>query len=153
MLKKYVIMPALIAAIYCALTLMFMPISFGPVQVRIAEALTILPYFTPSAIYGLFIGCLLSNMIGGAGILDIVFGSLATLLAASLTHALKNKFLAPWPPVIINMFVVGYILKIYYGMDYWVAVASVGLGQIISCCGLGYLLLFQLDKYKDRLFT
>ena len=68
MLKKYVIIPALIAALYCALVFMFMPISYGTVQIRVAEALTILPYFTSSAIYGLFIGCLLANMIGGAGV-------------------------------------------------------------------------------------
>lgn len=153
MLKKYVITPALIAALYCALVFMFLPISFGTVQVRVAEALTILPYFTPSAIYGLFVGCLLANLIGGAGILDIVLGSLATLLAAFLTYILRRKWLAPFPPIIINMFVVGYILSIYYGIDYWVAVATVGAGQVVSCLGLGMLLLTQLEKYKERLFT
>ncbi|MDD2262148.1 MAG: QueT transporter family protein [Clostridia bacterium] len=153
MLKKYVIIPALIAAIYCALIFMFMPVSFGTVQIRVAEALTVLPYFTPSAIYGLFIGCFLANLIGGAGILDIVLGSLATLLAAFLTYRMKSKWLAPFPPIVINAFVVGYILNVYYGMDYWLAVASVAAGQTVSCLGLGMLLLLQLDKYKERLFS
>ncbi|HOD92528.1 MAG TPA: QueT transporter family protein [Clostridia bacterium] len=153
MLKKYVIIPALIAALYCALVFMFMPISYGTVQIRVAEALTILPYFTSSAIYGLFIGCLLANMIGGAGVLDILLGSFATLVAAYLTYKVKNKWLAPVPPIVINMFVVGYILNVYYGMDYWLAVISVGAGQTVSCMGLGMLLLLQLDKYKERLFS
>jgi len=152
MLKKYVVIPALIAALYCALVFMFMPVSFGTVQIRVAEALTVLPYFTPSAIYGLFIGCLLANIIGGAGILDIILGSLSTLVAAFLTYKVKNKWLAPIPPIVINMFVIGYVLNIYYGMNYWLAVVSVGAGQLVSCMGLGLLLLLQLEKYKERLF-
>jgi len=152
MLKKYVVIPALIAALYCALVFIFMPVSFGTVQIRVAEALTVLPYFTPSAIYGLFIGCLLANIIGGAGILDIILGSLSTLVAAFLTYKVKNKWLAPIPPIVINMFVIGYVLNIYYGMNYWLAVVSVGAGQLVSCMGLGLLLLLQLEKYKERLF-
>ena len=152
MLKKYVVIPALIAALYCALVFIFMPVSFGTVQIRVAEALTVLPYFTPSAIYGLFIGCLLANIIGGAGILDIILGSLSTLVAAFLTYKVKNKWLAPVPPIVINMFVIGYALNVYYGMNYWLAVVSVGAGQLVSCMGLGMLLLLQLEKYKERLF-
>ena len=79
--------------------------------------------------------------------------SLATLLAAFLTYRMKSKWLAPFPPIVINAFVVGYILNIYYGMDYWLAVASVAAGQTVSCLGLGMLLLLQLDKYKERLFS
>jgi uncharacterized membrane protein len=152
MLKKYVVIPALIAALYCALVFIFMPVSFGTVQIRVAEALTVLPYFTPSAIYGLFIGCLLANIIGGAGILDIILGSLSTLVAAFLTYKVKNKWLAPVPPIVINMFVIGYVLNVYYGMNYWLAVVSVGAGQLVSCMGLAMLLLLQLEKYKERLF-
>ncbi len=152
MFRKYIAIPALIAAIYCALIFMFMPLSFGTVQVRVAEALTVLPYFTSSAIYGIFLGCFLANLFGGAGILDLVLGSLASLLAAFLTSKIKNKWLAPLPPVVINMFVVAYVLHVYYSLDYWVGVVSVGLGQLISCYGLGMLLLLQLEKHKDRLF-
>ena len=81
---KYLTHAAIIAAVYVVLTIIFAPISYGQVQVRISEALTVLPYFTPAAIPGLFIGCIIANIYGGAGIIDIIFGSLATLFAAFL---------------------------------------------------------------------
>ena len=92
---------AMIAAIYVVVTLVFAPFSYGEVQVRLSEALTILPVFTPAAIPGLFIGCLISNILGGCIIPDIIFGSLATLLGAVFTYMLRNrnKFLAPLPPI------------------------------------------------------
>ena len=88
---------AMIAAIYVVLTVVFAPFGFGEVQVRVAESLTILPFFTPAAIPGLFIGCLIGNILGGAIIPDIIFGSLATLIAACFTYTLRKKssFLAP----------------------------------------------------------
>ena len=92
----------MIAALYAALTIALAPISFGPVQFRVAEALTLLPFFMPEAIPGLFIGCLLANFTGGFGIIDIVFGSAATLLAAWLTYEMPNMWLAAIPPVIVN---------------------------------------------------
>ena len=88
---------AMIAAIYVVLTVVFQPFSFGEIQVRIAEALTILPVFTPAAIPGLFVGCLIGNIIGGSILPDIVFGSFATLIGALFTYLLrrKNRFLFP----------------------------------------------------------
>ena len=89
---------AVIAALYVVLTMVFAPISFGPVQVRIAEALCIMPMFTPAAIPGLFIGCLIANLIGGGIMLDVIFGSLATLIGAVLGYMLrKNRWLVPLP--------------------------------------------------------
>ncbi len=82
---------AAIAAIYVVLTLVFAPFSFGEVQVRIAEALTILPIFTPAAVPGLFVGCLIGNVLGGALLPDIVFGSLATLIGAVFTWQLRDR--------------------------------------------------------------
>ena len=82
---------AAIAAIYIALTMMFMPISFGPVQFRISEALCVLPYFTPAAVPGLFIGCLLSNLLAGAMTMDVIFGSIATLIGAVGSYVLRGK--------------------------------------------------------------
>ena len=109
---------AMIAAIYVVLTIVFAPFSFGEVQVRIAEALTILPVFTPAAIPGLFIGCLIGNILGGALLPDIIFGSLATLIGALFTYLLRkrSKFLAPLPPILANIVVVPFVLRYAYGV-------------------------------------
>ena len=103
----------MIAAIYVALTYVFAPISFREIQVRIAEALTILPVFTPAAIPGLFIGCILGNMLGGAMITDIIFGSLAILIGAFFTWKLRkaSPFLAPVPPIVSNTLIIPFIQK------------------------------------------
>lgn len=95
---------AMIAAIYVVLTVILAPFSYGEVQVRVSEALTILPVFTPAAIPGLFVGCLISNILGGCILPDIIFGSIATLLGACFTYLLRNrnKFLAPLPPIIFQ---------------------------------------------------
>ena len=96
---------AIFAAIYALLTFFLAPISSGLVQCRVAEAMSVLPYFTFSAVPGLFIGCLLANLLTGAPIYDVLFGSLATLIAAYLTYALRNKvpkYLAPMPSVVVN---------------------------------------------------
>ena len=108
---------AMIAAIYVVLCVVFNYISYGPVQARVAEALTILPYFTPAAIPGLTIGCLIANMLGGGIVLDVAFGSLATLLGAVGTYLLrgKSKYLAPLPPILANMILVPFVLRYGYG--------------------------------------
>ena len=102
---------AAIAAIYVVLTMVFLPISFGPIQFRISELLCVLPYFTPSAIPGLFIGCLIANALGGGILLDVLAGSLTTLAAAYLTWMLrgKSKFLASVPPVVLNAIVIPWV--------------------------------------------
>ena len=144
----------IIAAMYAVLTIVLAPISFGPIQCRIAEALTILPFFTTAAVPGLFIGCLIANGIaGGMGILDIVAGSLATLAAAAIATRIKVKWVVPLPSVLVNAFVVGYILNVLTGAPYWATVGLVGLGQAIACYGLGMPLLYFLEKYKNRLFS
>ena len=109
---------AMIAAIYVVLTIVFAPFSFGEVQVRIAEALPIFPVFTPAAIPGLFIGCLIGNILGGALLPDIIFGSLATLIGALFTYLLRkrSKFLAPLPPILANIVVVPFVLRYAYGV-------------------------------------
>lgn len=156
--KKVLLMvqAAMIAALYVVLT--FVANAFGlanyAVQVRFSEALTILPYFTPAAIPGLFIGCLLSNILTGCAIPDIIFGSLATLVAAVLTYKLRgHKWLAPVPPIVVNMVVIPYVLLYAYGIrPLWFSFVTVTAGEIISCGILGMLLLFALDKYKARIF-
>lgn len=151
----YLAQGAVIAALYVALTEIFAPIGFGAVQLRVAEALTILPYFTPAAIPGLFVGCLIGNMLGGAIPLDIIFGSLATLAGAFGTRALrKHKFLAPLPPIIANTIVVPLVLFYGYGVNIPIPLQmlTVGLGEIAGCGVLGLVLLFALDKNRVKIF-
>lgn len=147
---------AMIAAIYVILTEIFAPISFNVGQVRIAEALTILPIFTPAAIPGLFIGCLIGNIIAGAVLPDIIFGSLATLLGAYFTYLLRkqNKFLAPLPPILSNTIIIPLILRYAYGLEYAVPfmMLMVGIGEVISCGVLGMIVYAALQKHRNRIF-
>ena len=148
---------AMIAAIYVVLT--FIANAFGlanyAIQVRFSEALTILPFFTPVAIPGLFVGCLLSNILTGCMPLDILFGSLATLIGACGTYALrKYKWLAPIPPIIANTLIVPFVLAYVYKFEGSIPyfMLTVSIGEIISCGILGMLLLFALQKYAGKLF-
>lgn len=143
---------AAIGALYAALTIALAPISYGLIQFRIAEALTVLAFYTPAAVPGLFVGCLLANIIGGLGIIDIVFGSLSTLIAAYMTYKIKNKFLAPLPPVIINALIVGPIVAYYVEVPFYLGMLYVGVGQLAVCYGLGLPLLIALKPYSLRLF-
>ncbi len=149
---KFLITSAVIAALYAALTMGFYVISYGAVQFRISEALTILPIFTPAAVPGLTIGCALANLMGGNGPLDIIFGTLATLLAALFTRAFKkNTFLALFSPVFFNALMVG-------SMIYYIApnegallfnILTVGIGEMVVCFLIGYPLMRLLKKYPQ----
>jgi uncharacterized membrane protein len=150
---QFIIEASVIAGLYAVLTILFAPISYGMLQVRISEALTILPAFTSAAIPGLFIGCLISNIVGGNGIYDIIFGSLATLIAAVLSFKMPKSYLVPLPPVIINAVVVGIILYYVLNVPIYMAMLWVAAGQIIACYGLGYPLMRQLNKYKHKIFS
>ncbi len=133
----------------------------GVIQVRVSEALTILPFFTPAAIPGLTIGCLLFNLLSGAALLDVIFGSLATLLGAVGSYFIGKaarkikwlKILVPVPPILANAFIIPWILKTAYQLNdaYWYLVASVGIGELISCGVLGLLLLSALLPFR-RIF-
>ncbi|MDD5017006.1 MAG: QueT transporter family protein [Eubacteriales bacterium] len=142
----------IIAAVYFALTMAVAPISYGQLQMRVSEALCILPFFTPAAIPGLFIGCLLANIFSFLGIFDVVFGSLATLVAALITHYIRKKWLLPLPSVVVNAFAVGALLYYLAELPFWLSVLYVGAGQAIACYALGMPLFFLLNKHKDRLF-
>lgn len=148
---------AMIAALYVVLTFIAnaLGIASGNIQVRFSEALTILPYFTPAAIPGLFAGCLLSNLLTGCALPDIIFGSLATLIGALLTYKLRqNKWLAPIPPIVSNAVIIPPVLLFAYGLrPLWFNFITVTIGEIISCGILGMLLLFALKKYAGRLFN
>ena len=149
----------IIAALYVTLSLVFYPFSFGIYQVRIAEALTVLPFLTRAAVPGLFIGCLLANIFGGMGWMDIVFGSVLTGLAAAATGAISRLplgrmklVLAPLPPVLFNAFGVSLYLAPLMGVHYWFAVQMIGIGELIACYGLGLPLLVLLKNSHRRLF-
>jgi uncharacterized membrane protein len=148
---NYLVKAGVIAAIYVVLVQVFSFSSFGPIQFRVAEALTILPYFTSAAIPGLFVGCLIANILGGAVLWDIIFGSLATLIAAILSYRLrKHEYLVPIPPVLVNAVIIGVILKYAYGIPegLFVLMGGVFLGQMVSAFGLGLILLKALKPFR-----
>lgn len=147
---------AAVAAAYAILTVIW-PFSIGPLQCRVSEALCVLPFLFSEAVPGLFIGCLLGNLIEGAVPLDIVFGSLATLLAAFVTYYMGKKkwppFLAPLPAVLFNAAVIGLLLSTAYeyGLSFPVAALQVGGGEAISCYVLGLPLLYALNKRRGTI--
>ena len=148
---------AIIAAVYALLTIFLAPISSGLIQCRVAEAMSVLPFFTVSAVPGLFIGCLIANLLTGAPIYDVAFGSLATLIAAFITYKMRNhtsKYLAPLPSVVVNALVVGWLLTNVYqvGVSFWVAAGYVAVGQAIACFALGIPLLKLLERFRGKLF-
>jgi len=153
----FITQAAVIAALYVVLTLFINAFNLanGAIQVRISEALTILPYFTPAAIPGLFVGCLLSNFLTGAAIWDIVFGSLATLLGAIGTYLLRKwKWCAPIPPILANTIIIPFVLTYAYGLPGGIPffMLTIGAGEVLSCGILGMILLFALQKYRDVIF-
>ena len=146
---------AVIAALYVVLTYVFSAFASGVIQVRVSEALTILPAFTPAAIPGLVIGCLLSNTLTGCVLLDIIFGSVATLIGALGSYALRrHTWLVPIPPIVSNMIIVPFVLRFAYGATdaFPFMIATVGAGEIISCYLLGMILYGALNKVNHTLF-
>ena len=156
MTLKYIVMGAAIAAIYATLTLVLQPISFSVYQVRVSEALSILPYFTSSAVPGLFIGCLIANLLGGAVIWDVVFGSIATLIAAAIAYFMKkhnvSKFLIPLPSVIANTIIIGLLMRYVYNFDMslLLCMLSIFVGQAIACYVVGIPLMLAIEKIKIK---
>ena len=150
---------AMIAALYVALT--YLAFSFGlsgqgSVQVRFSEMLCVLPYFTASAVPGLTLGCLLANLLTGAHVLDILFGTLATLLGALGSRMLRRwRFLVPLPPIIANTVIVPFVLRYAYlttDVAFPLLFLSVGIGEILSVGVLGTALILALQKHRKYLF-
>ena len=137
-----------IAALYVAVTILFAPISYGEIQLRVSEALTLLPFYMPATVPALFVGCLIANFIGGFGLWDVVFGSGATLLAAWLSSKAPNLWLAAIPPVVVNMFVIGALLHFIIDVPFLWTALYVGLGQAAACFALGVPLMKVLEKYS-----
>ncbi|MCR4690485.1 MAG: QueT transporter family protein [Lachnospiraceae bacterium] len=155
----YLTQAAMIAAVYVVLTYLvnLLGLASGAIQVRISEALTILPAFTPAAIPGLFVGCLLSNTLTGCALWDIVFGSVATLLGALGTYLLRKKhpLLLPIPPIAANTLIVPFVLQYVYGVPDSIPylMLTVGIGEVISCGILGLILYKVLLPYKNLIFA
>jgi uncharacterized membrane protein len=150
---------ALIAALYTVLTLTAgaFGLANGAIQLRFSEALTILPYFTPAAIPGLFIGCIVSNILTGCVIWDIVFGSIATLIGAIGTYYLSrkvSKWLAPVPPILANTLIIPFVLQYAYGAEDGLLflMLTVGAGEILSCGVLGLILLNAIEPIRKVVF-
>ena len=153
---KYLTSAAIIAALYVVLTLItnLLGLANGAIQVRFSEALCVLPLFTPAAIPGLFLGCLISNILTGCVVWDVIFGSLATLIGAVFTYNMrKYKRLAVLPPIISNTLIIPFVLKFAYGLPsgLWYFIITVGIGEILSCGVLGTLLYQYLKKFKKQI--
>lgn len=115
---------AMLAAVYATITLAVAPISYGLVQFRISEIMTVLPFLTPLAIPGLFLGALTANLFSPVGFYDVLFGSLASLIAAWLTSKMPNRWLAPLPPVLVNALIIGILLGTVSGLQIAIPVAD-----------------------------
>ena len=155
---------AVIAACYVVVTVAFAPIGFGEIQLRVSEALTILPIFTPAAIPGLFIGCLLGNILGGAVLPDVIFGSLATLIGAAGTYFVGMTLktgdnpikiaTATIPPILANAIIIPFVLKYAYGspMPIPLMMLTVGIGEVLGCGVLGTVLGVFLKHHESSIF-
>lgn len=147
---------AIIAAVYAVVTMyLTYPMSYQASQFRVAEALTILPFFSTAAIPGLFVGCLISNLLSPVGPLDIIFGSLASLIAAFMTYLIGRsnlkfkKYLAPLPPVVVNALIVGWLLNYTLKWPIAITMLQVGFGQILACYGLGLPLMLFIERNQQ----
>lgn len=160
--SEFIVESAVIAALYVILTALSgaLGLASGVVQVRFSEALTVLPFFTAAAVPGLTVGCLISNLLTGGAIWDIIFGSLATLLGAAGTYLIGKsrkkaaKWRAPVPPIAANTVIVPLVLAFAYGAEESVPflMLTVGIGEVISCGVLGMILFGTVEKYRKYIF-
>jgi uncharacterized membrane protein len=158
--SKDLAVAGIVAGLYASLSIAVAPLSYGVYQVRLAEALTVLPFLSAAAVPGLFVGCLVANLFGGMGWPDVVFGSLITLAAAIMTRwcgSLVNRpvarWLAPAWPVLLNALGVSIYLAPLLGYNYWFSVQMIGLGEAIACYVLGLPLLIVVDRRLRHLFN
>jgi len=145
---------AIIAALYAALTLLLAPMSFGLIQIRISEAMTLLPIVLPEAVPALAVGCLIANLLGGCTALDIIFGTLATLLAAVCTRILRSRLLpAMLMPVVFNGVIVGAIVHAAYtpSVPLVLCMLSVAAGEAVSCLLIGPVLLRAVKRIPSKM--
>lgn len=148
-----------IAGLYVALTWISALLGLsgmGAIQLRLSEALCILPYFTAAAVPGVTVGCLLANLFTGAALPDIIFGTLATCIGAIGTRCLRrNRYLAPLPPIVANTVIIPFVIRYAYtdvAESLSFLFVTVGIGELLSVGLFGMLLLFALEKHKHRIF-
>ena len=151
---RFLTTSAMIAALYVVFTEIsaLLGISSGVIQFRLSEMFSVLPIFTPAAIPGVFIGCIISNILAGGIIWDVVFVSLASLLGALGTWLLRKKsvYLAPVPTILANMIIVPFVLRYAYGVEGTIPffMLTVGFGEFVTAGILGVFLAKTLKKYK-----
>jgi len=137
---------ALYASIYLVLTLLFSQISYGPIQFRISEFLTVFPFIDPTSIIGIFLGCFIANFFSPAGWIDVVFGSLCTLIAGYLTYKMPKIYLAPIPPILVNAFGVSLYLHYFFKLPYILNVIYIAIGEAVVTYLIGLPILIYIDK-------
>lgn len=150
---RNLVLSAILAALYAALTLLLAPISYGEIQCRVSEAMTMLPVLLPQAIPGLAVGCLIANLIGSATPWDVIFGTLATLIAAILTYRTRNvltpkaklPLLSALWPILLNALIVGAVLSLTLNLPFFAIALSVGIGEAVAVA-LGVLLVKALER-------
>lgn len=143
---NYIARAAVIAAIYGLVTYALKPISYGPIQIRVSEALVLLPLLEDSAVLGLFIGCMLANILGGLGVWDIYLGSLITLLAAYLTSKMPSPILGAIPPIVLNAVGVSYYISVLYKLPYGLTAMYIGIGEFLAVAGIGIPLFYAIRR-------
>ncbi|MDY6323971.1 MAG: QueT transporter family protein [Catonella sp.] len=154
----YIAQAGIIAAIYVVLTALAagFDLASGAIQVRFSEVLTVMPYFTPAGIPGVTLGCLIANIVTGSAMPDVVFGTLATLLGALGTYALrKNRWIAPIPPIVANAVIIPFVLRFAYHIEGSLLffAATVGAGEVITCYIFGQILISALNPVKRHVFA
>ena len=153
---RFLAQVGIVAGLYAGLTIAFHPFSYGPLQVRISEALTVLPFLLPAAIPGLALGCAIANLFGPFGLIDVVVGSSLTLVAALLTARMPRPWLAPLPPILVNAVGLSFYLPtmaglpVIGGIPYLSTFLAVGIGQTVACYLIGYPLLLVLLGMRIR---
>ncbi len=147
---KKIVRAAVIAGLYIVITYLLAPISFGPLQFRASEALTVLPIIYPEAIPGLFIGVLFANIFGGLGLIDIVGGSLVTLIAAYFTYRYRDNIFAYLSPILFNGFLISIYLHLLFGIPYWITVIQISLSEALVVFLLGYPLIKYLKFHLNN---
>lgn len=145
--SKKIARGAAITALYVVITYFLVPISFGPIQFRVAEALTLLPMIFPEAVPALFLGVLIANVLGGLGLVDIIGGSLVTLIAAYFTYRNRNNIFAYLSPIIFNAFLISIYLHILFELPYWLNVIQIALSEAAVVLILGVPLIKYLKKH------
>lgn len=149
-------MAGIIAALYVGLGFLVLNLASGVIQIRFAEVLTVMPVFTAAGIPGVTLGCFLFNLLSGAPVGDVIFGTLATLIGAVGTRLLRkqSRYLAVLPPILANTLIVPFVLRYAYGAEdaIWFMMVTVCAGEIVAAGILALLLRRLIEKNQKQIF-